>query len=219
MTVSLVTCRCVRMRLGTLLCCFLGILGLLLFLALKVEETDAGDGRQRRPKRLARDVGEKITLRQHGLYGVDLISCERVRIENKKVGFLSLGGFKELVVDDLRVTLVHETAKDGQDPGGGQGTEESIASSTELFQPREFAKRLGFPRVSGLRINRLTLSVLEGTNVVPRVIAQKGYSQEGGLGMSECDIIQFDVVDYVGQAVLKFGKRPKVVWSGGEVDL
>ena len=141
---------------------------------LLVRHPDDAEDSARRPRTFRRDVLEGLSLRQSGLYGVDLVSCGRLRVEKRKLGPLTLGGLNVLVIDDLRVVIPPRAEKGGPaapekatEPKSGASSASREILSRMGLSPR-FLKTQGVPaRFSGLTVNGLTVSRLDGTNAVP----------------------------------------------------
>lgn len=119
------------------------------------------------PKRYARDLAEGVAMQVGARDGVYHVSCERVHVEKRKKGALTFGAFNELVLDGLSVVIPPKREIREDVP---EGTEET---SSESDRVQDTLNRLGVVRgtlpgfgsnlrVSGLRINGLTISRLVG---------------------------------------------------------
>ena len=95
---------------------------------------------------------------------------------------------------------------------------------------RSFAARLGMNddflraqgaglKFSGLRIERLQLSCLEGTNVVKVLSARTGEIKGDGLYLTDCSIMNCKGTNEVDLAILKHKPHLRLEWTGGELDL
>ena len=69
-----------------------------------------GDGEERsrmlsRKRNFTVGVAEGLSVRRHGVYGVDFVRCGKCRIDKRKIGGFSIGCFNDLVLDDLSVVI------------------------------------------------------------------------------------------------------------------
>lgn len=167
-----------------------------------------------------------MSVRQHGLYGIDLITCKSCSIEKRKLGCFTIGGFNVLVLKDLSVVLPQKRA----DVSICASAEDCISADKEASAKEVFAA-LGITdswlkaynenvRFSGLRIEGLKLSTLDSrTNVVARFEAKNGIAERDGLHLSECLIYDHGRTNRLSQALLAVKPRLHLVWRGGEMEI
>lgn len=170
-------------------------------------------------KTFSRDIAQDFTLRRHGLYGVDLIRCASCRIRKRKIGMLTLGGFNVLELKNLEIVIPPEPAvtnrasTEAPASSNDQPAQEILSS---LGLPQEFLRTQGLPmKFSGLVIDWLAVSRLDGTNVVAWFSATRAEAQREGLRLEGL------VVDGqgVGAGWLKKGDRLKLVYADHEIGL
>lgn len=172
-------------------------------------------------KRFKQVLAEDISVQRHGIYGVDLVKCGACRIEKRKFGMTSFGGFNVLVVDDLDVILPpKEVRVDDLKPESAQDVR---TAAKEILDRMGLSRQMlrigdGDLKFSGLRINNLSLSTLTAqTNVCPRLVAACGEAKKDGLHLKGCRVINDGQTNYVGRALLKVSPELKLVWTSGEI--
>lgn len=176
---------------------------------------------ERIKKRFSRELASDVSVRRHGVYGVDFVRCGNCRIEKRKLGGLSLGCFNVLVLENLAV-VIPPREKTGQ--MGEKASDREISAkelSEELGIGKDFLKANGCGlRFSGLRIVNLSVATLDAlSNAVPRFVAESGVAKSDGLHLSGCGIIQDSQTNCVGRAVLKPKPILRLEWSGGDLKL
>jgi len=174
----------------------------------------------RHRKSYRRDVCADVVVRRKGLYGIDLVRCGSCRIEKMKRGALKFGGFNELVLEDLSVVIP---------PAGGGSVGDCRAERTS-GTPRKVLQGLGIGdeflslrklpmRFSSLRVERLSVSRLEGTNVVAVFSAERGVAKREGLALTDCRVVTPTGTNDVGKALLTVEPVLRLVWPFGDLDL
>lgn len=186
---------------------------------IRVEEPEKGNG----VKRFKHVLAEDISVQRHGIYGIDLVKCGACRIEKRKFGMTSFGGFNVLVVDDLDVILpLKEERVDDSKPEIAQDVR---TAAKEILDRMGLSRQMlrigdGDLKFSGLRINNLSLSTLTAqTNVCPRFVAAGGEAKKDGLHLKGCRVINDGQTNYVGRALLKVSPELRLVWASGEISL
>ena len=170
----------------------------------------------------SRDIAENLRVNQSGIYGVDLVSCARVRVEKMRRGPFALGAFNMLIIDDLKVVLPingnvsDESKREEQQPNSAMGILKNLGVSKGFLGANGVARRF-----SGLRINGLEISHLDAmTNVVRIFTARHGELKHAGLELSDLNIDALDTVLSVSKAILKKSDAGLVlVWPDGELKL
>lgn len=166
------------------------------------------------------EIAEGLKVGRAGIYGIDLISCDRVGIEKRKRGPFAFGGFNVLVLDNLKVVLPQGAQKDSVDENA-----EGVGATTVLRDigvSHDFLRLNGIRRrFSGLQVNGLELSRLDNaTNVVRLLMAQKGEFKRVGLELKDLIVSRMNGDERISNAVLKKEHGVlKLVWSYGEMEL
>ena len=166
------------------------------------------------------DVAVDFKVSRAGIYGVDLVSCTRVRIEKMKRGPFALGGFNVLVLDNLKVVLPGALRQNAADDNA-KGVD-AAAVLRDIGVSHDFLRLNGIRRrFSGLRINGLELSRLDdATNVVWLLTAQSGEFKREGLELKDLKINGTNGGESVSTAILKKSHGGmKLVCSSGEIKL
>ena len=205
----------------------------LLFLAVScaiglfVRHLDDAKDSPRRTRTFQRDVLEGLSIRRSGLYGIDLVRCGRLRIEKRKLGPLTLGGFNELVIDDLYVVIPPREAESGRATSEDAAPEASVAKTSGVgATSREILSRMGLSsqflamqglpkRFSGLRVNGLSVARLDGTNAVPCFTAVRAVGAREGLRLEGLAIGGRTI----GEGLLMNRKPLRITDSGGKTVL
>ena len=207
-----------RMTIGV----FSGVVLLLLCLAVTCSFDEGQDAMGPvRKRNFTVGLAEGVSVRRHGIYGVDFIRCGKCRVEKRKLGALTLGCFNVLVLEDLSVVIPpREPADDAvsNESGGGVSARE-LAEGLGLNEG--FLKSQGCRlRFSGLKISGLSVATLDAaSNAVPRFVAANGTAERDGLHLVGCGIITGTSTNAVGSAVLKIKPDLRLVWSSGELKL
>lgn len=191
---------------------FVLLIGLL---PLALRELPREEKEPRKPKVYTRVLGEDLRVTRRGLYGIDVLRCGACRLEKRRRGPLTFGGLNVLVLEDLHVVLpeapVKETAQ-GAEPADTATAEEILGN---MGVGRDFLRAHGVSwRFSGLRVERLAVSRLEGTNVVEVFAASAGEAKRDGLHLRECAIISGVASNVVEDAVLKVKPALRLCWRG-----
>ncbi len=207
----------------------------LLFLAVScaiglfVRHSDDAKDSPRRTRTFQRDVLEGLSIRRSGLYGIDLVRCGRLRIEKRKLGPLTLGGFNELVIDDLYVVIPPCEAESGCATSEDAAPEASIAktktsgvgaTSREILSrmglSSQFLAMQGLPkRFSGLTVNGLSVARLDGTNAIPCFTAVRAVGAREGLRLEGLTIGGRTI----GEGLLMSKTPLRITDSGGKTIL
>ena len=216
-----------RMKFGFIA---LGLLVVAMFCAigLVVRHPDGAEDSARRSRTFRRDVLEDLAIRRSGLYGVDLVRCGRLRVEKRKLGPLTLGGFNELVIDDLHVVIPPLESESGRATPEDAASEASVSGTFggAGAASREILSRLGLSskslamqglpkRFSGLTVNGLSVSRLDGTNAVPCFTAVRAIGVREGLRLEGLAIGGRTI----GEGLLMNRKPLRITDSGGKTIL
>ena len=194
-----------------------GLLSIVAVRRLHVESDVAPRGQ----KAYSSTLVEGLSVRRHGLYGVDLVSCRSCRLQKRKMGVFTIGAMNVLVVDELSVVLPR-----GGEPDGSAAAEDSADA-------RSFARRMGLsdsflavrgvaPKFSGLRINGLSVSRLTDEDK-PEVAftAKSAEAVRGGLKLSGCVVHEAgrSPVPVSGAMLARRDRRLCLSWDGGQMNL
>lgn len=188
---------------------------LVLGLPQMLDRLDSGSKGSVVRKRFSRELAADVSLRRHGVYGIDFIRCGSCRIEKLKHGPFTFGGLNVLVLKDLAVVI---PPREENNPESGPMTARSFAARLGMNDDFLRAQGAGL-KFSGLRIERLQLSRLEGTNVVKVLSAKAGEAKGDGLHLTDCSIMNCKGADEVDLAILKHKPHLRLEWPGGELDL
>lgn len=198
---------------------FLFSVGAIALISLFVEPRNDECVRQ---KRFDRVIAEDVRMRQHGLYGIDLITCANCHLEKRKLGMITLGGLNTLVLEDLNIVL---PPRDGSEEDSSEGAYDERSSALEIVNRLGLSDRIaqmGVARVkfSGLKIKNLSLATLSAeTNVCPRFVATSGEARKDGLHLTGCTVVENGRTNVIGRAILTVVPEIKLVWSSGEIEL
>lgn len=171
-----------------------------------------------------RTLAEDLKVGRYGLHGIDLIKCGICRLEKRRNGVLTFGGFNILVLEDLSVVLppVDDAGEERKCTVGDADVSREVVKRMGVSP--EFLRRRGLgARFSGLRISRMTVGCVSdgGKKMELLFTAHSAESDSKGLTLSGCEI--FDAsgsCQKVGKAVLTLsGGSLNLRWSGGELDL
>jgi hypothetical protein len=135
-----------------------------------------------RQKQYERLVAEGVRCRDYQNFGHDLLSFKSCRVEKRRSGALTFGGFNVLVVDELVVNLPAEPAEQEEVHVGEALLSGRFAASLLLSQGQACT------RFSGIRINGLTINRCSSNRVSLVFSAARAESGTGGdeLRLSEC---------------------------------
>lgn len=200
-------------------CAFVLAVGLLSIVAARLEVK--ADALPRGQKAYSRTLVEDLSVSRHGLYGVDLVKCKSCRVEKRKKGIFTLGGFNILVIDDLDIILPPEEGCERPATEGDGDSPRSMARRMGVSD--SFLSAQGMPiSFSGLKINGLSVGRLTAENKPePAFAAKSAKAVRGGLELSGC--VVFDAPDesrHVSNATLAYVDRKlRLTWDGGEMDL
>lgn len=170
-------------------------------------------------KSFSRVIAEGVRYRDYQSIGVDRFAFKSCRIEKRRKGAITFGAFNMLVVDGLVLNLpaVASVSIKGEPAGEssfgwmkGDGLGETLVGS----------QGLGVGRISGIRINGLTVNRCNNTNGVSLIfsatLAESGISKEG-LNLQGCEVSTSDGSQMrVNKARLILKPDPKLVyWKRG----
>lgn len=174
---------------------------------------------QARRKQFARTFAEGVRVDHPDSAEADLLRCGACRIEKLRKGPFTFGGINVLVFEDLQVTLSDSFAPRGRASQEGE-REPSVREVLGTFGSVDRFLELQGVRgsFSGLRIERLEVLRLEGTNAVPFFSAERGEACRAGLKLSKCSVASEDG-SAPHDAVLRVRPRPRLEWDGGGIDL
>lgn len=200
-------------------------LGLMVWLPFVWDTPPTPSGRTAplRPKKFKKVLAEDVRVSRYGIYGVDLIRCGSCRVEKRRQGPFTLGGFNVLVLEDLSVIVPGKTAFGEPAVSGEKGdpatTSRDVAAALGLSDG--FLKSRGLmPKFSGLRVERLSVARLDAaTNVVPLFVAVSGEAKSDGLHLKQCAIIRSCHTNIVGNALLQVKPSLGLRWSSGFLGL
>lgn len=162
------------------------------------------------------DLAENVSVAQHGLYGVTLVSIGKAHIRKLRKGPFTIGAINELVLEDVALTLPSdkpETAASSEDAEGET-------------RPKELLRRLGIdagrlkmgskmPRFSALSMRNLRVSRLYGeTNAVPWFAAQQATARRSGLEMANGWSVEKGVTNVWREALLAVKPTLRVIPGG-----
>lgn len=216
-----------RIKLGFIALALL-VVAMFCAIGLVVRHPDGAEDSARRSRTFRRDVLEDLAIRRSGLYGVDLVRCGRLRVEKRKLGPLTLGGFNELVIDDLHVVIPPLESESGRATAEAPSSEASVSGTSggAGAASREILARLGLSsqslamqglpkRFSGLTVNGLSVSRLDGTNAVPCFTAVRAIGVREGLRLEGLAIGGRTI----GEGLLMNRKPLRITDSGGKTIL
>ena len=167
-------------------------------------------------------LAEGLRISKDGFPGIEFVKCGKCRLEKRKHGVLTFGGMNVLVLENLDVIVPPDEPCDEKRKGSSPDDENPKAVVRRLGVSNEFLSARGLPvRFSGVRIERLSVCRLEGSNTVVRVFtARRAEAKRGGLELSGCRIARGDGAEPVDHARLKLeGRALRLVWKGGEMDV
>ena len=204
----------------------LGVLALLIVacavLSTALFSDESTDGRQvSRKRNFTVGMAEGLSLRRHGYYGVDFVQCGNCRVEKRKIGGFSIGCFNELVLENLSVVIPPDLLSSGDESAKNVQPVSAKELAAAIGVDDDFLKAHGWRmRFSGLRISNLSVATLDdASNAVPRFVARNGIAKSDGLHLGDCGIIQKDLTNRVGDAVLKIKPSLRLEWSDGDLKL
>ena len=195
--------------------------GALAFFAARYVNFDEDSERKPRQKHYRETLVEGLAVNRHGLYGVDLVRCRSCRVEKRKKGIFTLGGFNVLVIDDLDIILPPEEGCERPATEGDGDSPRSMARRMGVSD--SFLSARGMPiSFSGLKINGLSVGRLTAENKPePAFAAKSAKAVRGGLKLSGCIVYgAHDESWHVSNATLAYVDRKlRLTWDGGEMDL
>ena len=195
--------------------------GALAFFAARYVNFDEVSESKPRQKHYRETLVEGLAVNRHGLYGVDLVRCRSCRVEKRKKGIFTLGGFNVLVIDDLDIILPPEEGCERPATEGDGDSPRSMARRMGVSD--SFLSARGMPiSFSGLKINGLSVGRLTAENKPePAFAAKSAKAVRGGLELSGC--VVYDAPDesrHVSNATLAYiDRKLRLTWDGGEMDL
>ena len=184
--------------------------------------TEAPPGKERRTEQFSETLAEGVSVQRHGFYGVDFVKCGSCRVEKRKLGLFTLGGFNVLSLHDLSVVIPpggadawREKSADAQRSDAGATTVREILAGMGISG--ESMRMCGaVPRFSGLTVVNLEVATLLGkTNVCPRFSAAYGVARRDGLHLKDCVVLENGVSNKVGDAVLRVKPEICLYWHTG----
>ena len=184
--------------------------------------TEAAPEEDRRTEQFSKTIAEGVSVQRPGFYGVDFVKCGSCRVEKRKLGLFTLGGFNVLSLHDLSVVIppggagawCEKSANALRSDAGATTAREILAGmgiSDEYMQTRGAALRF-----SGLKVVNLEVATLLGkTNVCPRFSAAYGVARRDGLHLKDCVVLENGVSNKVGDAVLRVKPEICLYWHTG----
>lgn len=190
----------------------------------------------RKAKVFRQNLIKDLRVTRHGVRGVNFIKCGACRLEKRRQGVLTLGGMNMLVLEDLEVVIPpDDPSKPSPQRSGAHAASEhvdgtAVASVDEKSDAKAVVRRMGIGdgflaerglayRFSGVRISKLKVSRLEGSNTVVRVFtARSAEAESDGLSLSSCRISRPEGEEEVKHAKLKRdGRSLRLEWHGGSM--
>lgn len=145
--------------------------------------------------------------------GIDNVRIGSCRVEKRRSGPIAFGGLNVLCVDGLVLNLPFrndEVTADGSSRGKG---EDSVAGLPLGIIRRTVT--VPFGKVSGLRVNGLSVNRVAGKTVSP-VFAARGMQNRGrSFQLSDCVVYDEHKTNFVGNATLTLKPEPILAWKGG----
>lgn len=163
-----------------------------------------------------RVLGKDLRVSRRGVYGVDFLRCGSCRLEKMRREPFTFGGLNALVLEDLHVVLPEE-AWSFQNPQSSDTSAREILKGMGVGDSFLRAQGVNW-KFSGLRVERLEVSRLEGTNTIPFIMSSGGAKRDG-LHLSDCAVISQTGTNRVGDAVLMVKPVPCLRWRNGAVPL
>ena len=200
---------------------FLVGIGALAFFSSRVADFDNMAEKAPRKKVYRKTIAEDVKISQHGIYGVDLVSCKSCRMEKMKKGIFTFGGMNVLVLDELAVVLPPGEMLQGDGTSRKDGAR---ALARHMGMTDGFLASQGMPnRFSGLKINGLSVSrLVDGNRVEKAFEAQNAEAVRGGLKLKGCMVYGDggNAVRSVSGAMLaRTNGKLCLSWDGGKMDL
>ena len=182
---------------------------------------DAVKGESRPParaKQFRRMVAEGVRV-DHPDAAADVLRCGSCRIEKLRKGPLTFGGINVLVLEDLRVTLSDSFAPAERGPSEGEGRVSAREVLGAFGNVDGFLELHGLPATfSEIRVERLEVLRLEGTNAVPFFKAESAAACSDGLEMTDFVLSEEDGFRPC-RAILRIKPHLRLEWRGGSRDL
>jgi hypothetical protein len=172
-----------------------------------------------KPKIFSQLIAEGLRYRDSQNMGIDRFAFKSCRIEKRRKGAITFGAFNVLVVDGLVLNLPAEASIPvNSEPVGGSSFSWMKGDGLDETLLRSQGERLGMGvgRVSGIRINGLTVNRCDDTNGVSFVfsaaLAESGTGKEE-LRLQECAVRKPDGSKVrVNKARLILKPDPKLVY-------
>lgn len=149
-----------------------------------------------------------------------MVRCGKVSTRKLKVGGITLGGFTELVLEDLSVVLPQDDKTKTELAGDGETADGDILPRLGLTKNamRGSGVPVKFAKVTIIGLQLATLGV--ASNVVPRICARRAESTACGLTLDGCQLIDGSVTTEVGRASLGVEQgHLRIRWRGGCLSL
>ena len=177
----------------------------------------------RNSKVFKRTLVEGLSVTRHGTFGVEFVKCGACRMEKRKSGVLTFGGMNVLVIEDLDVVIPPQDPCESDASADSHDHDDSRALVRRMGISDGFLSERGVPfKFSSVRIARLNVSRLEGSNEVVRVFSAKSAeSNRDGMALEGCRVAQQGGDDeIVRRARLRLlGRMLRLEWDNGHVDM
>jgi len=206
---------------------FLILLGILVILSILTifpsnenQQVD-GDGQNTDlpKKKYKHQLISNLTWQVYSLPERSIIKARSFRIEKRRFGGFSFGGFNQLIVDDLSISIPSADSDDKK-KNTSSFQDDSLRTKRNI---RSSAERIlkELPSFSALKINHITVEVsfLDGStkNILSAV---SGRLRGGGmLELINCDFISIDGVSYDNENVLLDLDTFRIVCKSKNYDL
>lgn len=145
-----------------------------------------------KPKIFSQLIAEGLRYRDSQNISVDRFAFKSCRIEKRRKGGITFGAFNVLVVDGLVLNLPAEASVPvNSEPVGGSSFSWMKDDGLEETLLRSRGMGIGVGRVSGMRINGLTVNRCDETNgvrfIFSAALAESGMGKEE-LRLQECEV-------------------------------
>ena len=213
-------CRSAAVIAGAVLI-LLGMTALAFFATRMGGKTESAPSSRRKTYR--QTIAEGVKINRHGLYGIDLVSCDSCSLKKRKHGIFTIGALNVLVIDNLTVVLPRAGGSEADSPGGTGEDSDAMSLARRMGVSDGFLATRGIaPKFSGLRINGLSVSRLsEDGKPEPAFLAKSAEAVLGGLKLTGCVVHEGSNPPHpVSGAMLnRKGGKLSLVWNGGSMDL
>lgn len=174
-------------------------------------------------KEFRRPVAEGLRVTRHGIWGIDLVRCGVCRLEKRKKGLLTFGGFNILVLEELSVVLPPDSPRVSEEVEP-RPANDSRAVMRGLGVSDDFLLWRGVPaRFSGVSVKGLTVSRLSDDKTRSEALFQADSAEavREGLALTGCRVFESSGKSRpVRKAILAMSRRSLVLrWQGGEMVL